>query len=366
MRMSATDNRDKKFIKRSFTLAKRGSGKVSPNPLVGAVLVKNGKVTGEGYHKKYGTAHAEVNAIKNAGKSAAGATLYCNLEPCCHTGKQTPPCVPLIIKRNIKRVAISNIDPNREVNGEGVKQLRKAGVEVTTGIMKEEGAELNKFYFKFVKKKLPYVTLKIAQSADGKISKSVNRQTWLTGKLAKRFVHKLRSEYDAVLVGANTIKVDNPFLTVREVKGRNPVRIILDGKLSIPLNSKILKTEKPQKTWIFTSSRVSKRKFAQLKNSGIEIFQISKAPAGRLNLKKILSVLAKHKITSLLVEGGADIFSQFIKADLFDEVIILQAPKILERGVSIRGIDKIRKLKIISSSKLGADTRFIYRKNFPD
>jgi len=364
--MISKKNPDKKFIKRTITLAKRGAGKVSPNPLVGAVLVKNGKVIGEGYHKKYGTAHAEVNAIKNASESTAGATLYCNLEPCCHTNKQTPPCVPLIIKKKIKRVVISNIDPNEKVNGQGIAQLKKAGIEVTTGLMKSEGAELNKFYFKFAKKNIPYITIKIAQSSDGKFSESGNKQTWLTGIESIRYVHKLRSEYDAVLVGANTIKVDNPLLTVREVKGRNPVRIILDGKLSIPLNSKILKTENPQKTWIFTSGKVSKRKLIQLKNSGIEIFQIIKAPAGRLNLKKILSVLAKHKITSLLVEGGGDIFSQFIKADLFDEIIILQAPKILGRGVSIRGIGKIRKLKIISSSKLGADTRFIYRKNFTD
>ncbi len=173
---------DEVFLKRCFELAAKGAGTVSPNPLVGTVIVKNGKVIGEGYHKKYGEPHAEVDAFNNSTEDVKGATLYCNLEPCCHTNKQTPPCVPLIINKKILRVVISNLDPNPEVSGEGIKQLRDAGIEVITDLLKNEGEELNKFYFNYVKKKIPYITLKVAQSIDGKISKSNNEQSWLTGR----------------------------------------------------------------------------------------------------------------------------------------------------------------------------------------
>jgi diaminohydroxyphosphoribosylaminopyrimidine deaminase/5-amino-6-(5-phosphoribosylamino)uracil reductase len=359
--MSATKNTDIEFIRECLLLAKRGAGKVSPNPLVGAVLLKNGRVISKGYHKKYGGPHAEVNAIVYSKENTADATLYCNLEPCCHTNKQTPPCVPLIIEKKIKRVVISNFDPNREVNGKGIRQLRKAGIEVTTQILENEGKELNKFYFKFVKDKIPYITLKIAQSLDGKISEARNKQTWLTGKESVKYVHKLRGEYDAVLVGANTIKVDNPLLSVREVKGRNPLRIIIDGKLSIPLKSKVIECEDPQNTWIFTSINSSERKEKIFSEKEVKIFRIISSKNNRLNLKKILKVLAKQKITSLLVEGGGEIFSQFIDEELFDEITVLQAPKILGEGISAPNIEKMKRLKLVSTSILGKDVKLVFR-----
>jgi diaminohydroxyphosphoribosylaminopyrimidine deaminase / 5-amino-6-(5-phosphoribosylamino)uracil reductase len=349
-----------KYIRNCFKLAQKGKGHVSPNPFVGAVLVKNGKVIGKGYHKKSGEAHAEVNAIKNATENVAGATLYCNLEPCCHTNKQTPPCVPLIVKSKIKKVVISNLDPNKEVNGKGVKQLRNAGIEALTGILEKEGIDLNKFYFKSVREKLPFVTLKIAQSLDGKISKSKNKQTWLTGKEAIKFVHKLRSEYDAVLVGANTIKVDNPLLTVREVKGRNPIRIIIDGKLSISLNSKVLNNNEPNKTWIFTSKNSNQKKLRQIKNKGVKVFSVKTAADGRINLKSVLKVIAKNRITSVLVEGGQEIFSQFFNHNLFDELIILQSPKILGKGLSSLNTTQLKNLPMIETNRLGLDTKLVY------
>ena len=352
-----------KYIRNCFKLAEKGKGHVSPNPFVGAVLVKNGKVIGKGYHKKYGGAHAEVNAIKNATENVSGSTLYCNLEPCCHTNKQTPPCVPLIIQKKIKRVVISNPDPNKEVNGNGVKQLRDAGIEVITGILEDEGKELNKFYFKYAAKKLPYITLKVAQSLDGKISKSKNKQTWLTGKEAIKFVHKLRSEYDAVLVGANTIKVDNPLLTVREVKGRNPIRIIIDGKLSIPLNSKVLNNNEPDKTWIFTSQKSKQKKLIQLENKGAKIFSVKPAANGRINLKSVLKVIAKNRINSVLVEGGQEIFSQFFSQKLFDEIIILQSPKILGKGLSGLNSTQLKNLPLIEKNRLGQDIKLVYGRN---
>lgn len=355
-----------KYIKLCFELAKKGKGNVSPNPLVGAILVKNGKVIGKGYHKKYGSAHAEVNAINNSTEKVAGSTLYCNLEPCCHANKQTPPCVPLIIEKKISKVVISNFDPNKEVNHKGVKQLREAGVEVVTGVLQDEAEELNKFYFKYVKEKLPYITLKIAQSIDGKISLVKNEQTWLTGKQSIKYVHKLRSEYDAVLVGAGTIKTDNPLLTVRNVRGRNPIRIIIDGKLNIPIKSKILNSIDPENTWIITSSNADEKKVKLLSEKGLRIFKIVTKRQTKLELKKIMKVLAKQKITSILVEGGRNIFSQFLKYDMFDEVIILQAPKVLGSGIGIPNIKKIKNLKLLSVKKLGDDTKLIYGKNLAD
>lgn len=351
-----------KFIRKCFKLAQKGKGKVSPNPLVGAVLVKNAKIIGRGWHKKYGNAHAEVNAIKNATENVSDATLYCNLEPCCHTNKKTPPCVPLIIKSKIKKVVISNLDPNKEVNGKGVKQLREAGIKVITGILEDEGKALNKFYFKYVSEKIPYVTLKIAQSFDGKISESKNKQTWLTGKESIKYVHKLRSEYDAVLVGANTIKVDNPLLTVREVKGRNPIRILIDGKLRIPLSSRILNNDEPEKTWIFTSQKSNQRKLKQLENKRVKVFSAKTAADNKINIKSVLKVLAKNKITSVLVEGGQEIFSQFFSQKLFDEMIILQSPKILGKGLPTFTSTDLKKLHSREIKRLGNDLKFIYGK----
>ncbi len=357
---------NQKFIKQSFALAKKAVGFVSPNPFVGAVIVKNNKVIGEGYHEKYGSTHAEVNAIRNASENVAGATLYCNLEPCCHTKKQTPPCVPLIIQKKIKKVVISTFDPNKEVNGKGVKQLRDAGIEVITGILEDEGKELNKFYFKYCSEKIPYITLKIAQSIDGKISSARNKQTWLTGKESIKFVHTLRSEYDAVLVGAGTIRTDNPLLNVREVKGRNPVRVILDGRLRIPIKSKILNSVDPEKTWIITSDNADQKKISKIAEMRNRIFRVESSRQNHLDLKIILKLLAENKITSLLVEGGSEIFSQFIDEELFDEIIILQAPKMLGQAVGYSNHKIIKNLKLKSISKSGEDIKLVYGKKLSD
>ena len=355
-----------KYIEQCFNIARKGLGHVSPNPLVGALIVKDGKVIGRGYHKKSGEAHAEVNAIKNAAENVTGATLYCNLEPCCHINKKTPPCVPLIIQSKIIKVVISILDPNKEVNGKGVKQLRDAGIEVLTGILEKEGSELNKFYFKYAQEKNPYISLKIAQSIDGKIAEAKNKQTWLTGKESIKYVHKLRSEYDAVLVGANTIKVDNPLLTVREVKGRNPIRVIIDGKLSIPLYSKVLNINEPEKTWIFTSQKSNQKKLKQIKNKDVKVFSVKMAADKKINLKSVLKELAKNKVTSVLVEGGQEIFSQFFNQKLFDELIVLQSPKILSKGISGFNSKRLNKLQLLKEDKLGNDNKLVYVRKFPD
>jgi diaminohydroxyphosphoribosylaminopyrimidine deaminase/5-amino-6-(5-phosphoribosylamino)uracil reductase len=235
-----------------------------------------------------------------------------------------------------------------------------------TGILEDEGKELNKFYFKYAWEKLPFITLKIAQSIDGKISEAKNKQTWLTGKESIKFVHKLRSEYDAVLVGANTINVDNPQLTVREVKGRNPFRVIVDGKLSIPTNSKVIDCSDPQNTFIFTSNSASERKVEILSKKGVRIFRLRTSAKNQISLKSILKVLTKQKITSVLVEGGSEIFIQFLDKNLFDEIIILQAPKILGRGIGVFNPEKLNRIQLSSVEKIGKDMRLIYRKNLSD
>lgn len=357
---------EKYYLKKCFKLAQKGRGQVSPNPLVGAVLVKNGKMIGQGWHKKFGEAHAEVNAIQNAKENVSGSTLYCNLEPCCHTNKQTPPCVPLIIRKKIKKVVISNPDPNKNVNGKGIKQLRDAGIEVITGILEDEGKALNKFYFKYVLKKIPYITLKIAQSIDGKISLSNKEQTWLTGTESVKYVHKLRNEYDAVLVGANTINVDNPLLTVRKVRGRNPFRIVIDGSLSLPIKSRILNATDPEKTWVFTSSSSNSKKIIQLEKLGVRVYKIRTSAKNEIDLLNVLKILAKNKIASVLVEGGQKIFSQFLNQNLFDEIIILQSPKFLGSGINAFDNIKLKQLEIKEISRLGVDIRMVFGKKLAD
>ena len=349
---------DLSSLKRCFELADKGRGFVSPNPFVGTVIVKDGDIIGEGWHKNFGGAHAEVNAIASSNEEIKGATLYCNLEPCCHTNKQTTPCVPLIVSKEISRVVISNLDPNQSVNGKGVKQLREAGIRVDAGILESEGKEVNKFYFKYVIEKIPYITIKIAQSIDGKISADKDIQTWLTGEDSVKYVHQQRNRYDAVLVGANTIKVDDPQLTVREVNGRDPIRIIIDGDLSVSPDSKIIKMTDNEKTWIFTAENSHQEKIEQFEKLGIKIFQLP-ADKKKLDLGDILKELGKESITSLLVEGGRQIFSQFISQELFDEIIILQSPKILGKGISAFETNGIYKLKIKETERLGEDLKIV-------
>ena len=354
---------DEVYLNRCFELAAKGKGTVTPNPLVGAVLVKNGNVIGEGFHKQYGDVHAEVNALNNSTENSEGSTLYCNLEPCCHTNKQTPPCIPLIIKHGIKKVVISNLDPNPDVSGEGVKQLRDAGIEVITDRLKNEGKELNKFYFKHTTYNVPYITLKIAQSTDGKISKSKNEQTWLTGEESNRFVHRQRAVYDAVLVGANTVAVDNARLDVRNVEGRNPKRIILDGKLSIDLNAAVLSADDIENTWLLISKYADKAKINQITKKGARIIQFNTAENEKIDLMDILTKLGEEKITSLFVEGGSNIFTQFFEGNYFEEIIILEAPIDFGKGVNGIPLTSLGHLKKISSERIGKELKLVFKKN---
>lgn len=352
--------KDEEYIRRCFALARKGERRVSPNPMVGAVIVKNGKIIGEGCHEYFGGPHAEVNAFNNCSEDPEGADVYVNLEPCSHVNKKTPPCAPLVISKKIKRLIISNLDLNPEVNGNGVKMISEAGIEVVTGILENEGNELNKFFFKFAKEGIPYVTLKIAASADGFIAKERGKQTWITGKEAKVYVHKLRAKYETVLVGANTINADDPQLSVRECKGMNPARIILDAKLSVRSDAKALLTADRQRTIIITSEEGDKRKKEKLIETGAEIIELPAERNGRINLLSALKEIGRLNLSSVLVEGGADIFTQFVVAKLTDEIHLIKAPIKLGSGVNAFN-ENISLNSPAETSMLGEDTLFVYK-----
>lgn len=351
---------DEKYMRLSFQLAKKGEGFVSPNPFVGCVIVKEEKIIAAGFHEKYGALHAERNAILNSIEDFFGATLYCNLEPCMHTDKQTPPCVPLIISSGIKRVVISTVDVNPKVKGKGILQLRDAGIDVVTGVLEDEGNELNKFYFKTQSCGIPYITLKIATSRDGMITEEEGKQTWLTGTAAKEFVHQLRSSYDAVLIGAGTVNIDNPQLTVRETEGRSPKRIIIDGKLSSKLESKVFNDSEAE-TLVFCSEKAEtslKKSFAE---KNVSLIEVETDYDMHIELTEVLKKIAAQKINSVLVEGGKDIFEQFLSYNLFDELIHLQSTAFLTKGVRVVDSGLFSNFVLIENQSLGRDTMYRYK-----
>ncbi|MCH8941229.1 MAG: bifunctional diaminohydroxyphosphoribosylaminopyrimidine deaminase/5-amino-6-(5-phosphoribosylamino)uracil reductase RibD [Bacteroidetes bacterium] len=353
---------DEEYIKLAINTAKKGSGKVSPNPMVGCVIVKNGKIIGKGYHKKYGEYHAEINAIKSALTSVKNSTVYVTLEPCSIYGN-TPPCVERLIKEKVKRVVIGTKDINPLVNGRGIAKLKKAKIYVSLGVKENECKELNKFFNKYISEKIPYITLKAAVTLDGKIADERGNSKWISSIRSRKFVHKLRSEYDAVLIGYNTFKKDNPSLNIRFVKGRNPHKIILDSKLRINTSSNVFISKKEEKIIIITANenKNNLKKLNVLKNAGAEILFVKKNNDDLLNLKMVLIQLAKMKITSVIVEGGSKVFNSFIKQKLFDELMLFVSPKIMGRGLSWAGdfnlynIKKILNLEIFEHKKIGND-----------
>ena len=263
---------DESYIQLTIEIAKKGEGNVSPNPLVGCVIIKDNRIIGAGYHQKFGEDHAEINAINSSAESLEGSTLYVNLEPCSHFGK-TPPCVDRIIKEKIKRVVIGTLDINPLVSGNGVKALKKAGIEVKVGILEKECIELNKFFFKFITNMLPYVTLKAAQTLDGMIADKNNYSEWISSSESRKYVHWLRARYDAVLIGSETARIDNPKLTVRMVEGRNPYRVVLDSSLKLKSDLNLFKSNSDNKTIVITSEKNKSKlkKINQLEKLGVKV-----------------------------------------------------------------------------------------------
>jgi diaminohydroxyphosphoribosylaminopyrimidine deaminase/5-amino-6-(5-phosphoribosylamino)uracil reductase len=322
------DMTDKEYMNLVLRLAAKGKGRTSPNPMVGALIVKGGRVIGKGYHRKAGTPHAEVVAIEEAGEKANNATLYVNLEPCCHLDKKTPPCTEAIIKAGVKKVVIGMVDPNPKVSGKGLKELNKAGIKVIKGILEEESKRLNEAYIKYIRTGLPFVILKIASSLDGKIATASGESKWITGEKSRKMVHRLRSEVDAVMVGIGTVLKDDPLLNVRLIKGRDPHRVILDRQLRIPLNLKVLNLKSDAKTYIVTVPDAPEDKIMALKQKGAEVIHVD-SKDGYLDLFKLMKILGTLGITSLMIEGGSETSASALREGIVDKVIIFMSPKII-------------------------------------
>jgi len=334
---------DEYFMGIAIRLARKGLGMTSPNPMVGTVIVADGKIIGRGYHRRCGDHHAEINAINSVKRSTRGQTFFITLEPCSHYGR-TPPCVDALIQANPERVVVGSLDPNPEVNGRGIKILRSKGIKVDVGICESECRQLNESYFKFVKTGMPYITVKYAQTLDGRIATKSGDSQWISSEASRRFVHHLRSIHDGIMVGAGTVVADNPRLTVRQVKGKNPFRIIVDSKLSVPIKSSVLTDANSPVTIIATTSGAPAVKTASVKKRGAEVWVVKKERDGRVSLKDLLKKLGKREITSVLVEGGAEIITSLLKANLVDKMIIPIAPKIIGKGVEAVGDLNINKI----------------------
>ncbi|MBA4600967.1 bifunctional diaminohydroxyphosphoribosylaminopyrimidine deaminase/5-amino-6-(5-phosphoribosylamino)uracil reductase RibD [Thermoactinomyces mirandus] len=315
------------WMRLALQLAEATQGQTSPNPMVGAVAVKNGQVIGTGAHLKSGTPHAEIHALNMAGENARGCTLYVTLEPCNHFGR-TPPCTHRIIEAGVKRVVIGSADPDEKVSGQGIEHLRQAGVEVMTGVLKEECLRLNEAYFHHRKTKKPFVTLKMAMTLDGMIATHTGDSRWVTGKESRAHVHELRKRSDAILVGVGTVLADDPQLTAR-IEGemlRQPVRIVLDSKLQTPLHAQIVRTDVAP-TWIFTTPACDRKKKEQLTAKGVRV--IMTRSHNQVDLDEMLAYLGKQGILSLIVEGGTRINASFLRGNHVQKVMAYIAPKLL-------------------------------------
>lgn len=323
-------------MKRALTLAMKGQGFVHPNPLVGAVLVKNNKIIGEGAHERFGGPHAEVNAIRRAAQSPAGATLYITLEPCAHTGK-TPPCTDLILKSGIKRVVAGANDPNPLVSGKGLRILSKKGVKVTAGIMRKEAEALNKDFNHWIRAKTPYVVAKTAQSLDGKIATKSGQSQWITGPEARRYGQRLRAACDAILVGVNTILRDDPLLSVRQGKGApQPLKIVLDSRLKTPPRARIFSKESPGNV-ILAVTRKAPRNKGRLFRGKAEILVV-KEKGGKVDFTALLKSLGKRGVVSVLIEGGGEVIGEAFSSKVVNEVYFFIAPKIIGGRTAIPSV----------------------------
>ncbi|UCD86092.1 MAG: bifunctional diaminohydroxyphosphoribosylaminopyrimidine deaminase/5-amino-6-(5-phosphoribosylamino)uracil reductase RibD [Deltaproteobacteria bacterium] len=316
-------------MKVCLNLARRGEGRTSPNPMVGAVIIRAGRIVGKGYHPKAGQPHAEIEALKDAGKAALGAEMWVNLEPCNHWGR-TGPCTDAIIKSGIKRVFVGMEDPNPRIKGKGIAKLRKNGLLVKLGVMETECRRLNESYSKFIRTKTPWVILKAAASLDGKTATRTGQSRWISGELSRRYVHRLRGKVDGILVGVNTIIKDDPLLTARlpGKRVRDPVRIVVDSKLSIPLTSQVLNLKSEAVTIVATTGRASPKKQKKLKQMGAKILTV-RSDKGMVNLPALMKKLGALNITSLLIEGGSTINASALSSGIVDKIICFYAPRII-------------------------------------
>lgn len=336
-------------MQRAIELAKNGWGMTKPNPMVGAVVVKEGKIIGGGWHDKLGGPHAEINAINSCNEDMIATTIYVNLEPCSHFGR-TPPCAMELIKRKFSRVVVAMEDPNPKVAGNGIVMLRDHGIQVDIGCLKEEAFRLNDIFIKYIVAKTPFVLLKSAMTLDGKTATCTGDSKWISGDASRQYVHTLRNRYSSILVGVNTVIKDNPELTARPVgkEGVNPLRIVLDSEGRTPDNSKILDINKEKSTLIAVTSRVNKEKVKLWEYKGVDVIITEAQEDGRIDLQQLMTELYKREIDSVLIEGGGTVAASFIEQGLVDKVAIFVAPVIVggrnaPTPVMGNGVDSIKK-----------------------
>lgn len=352
---------DEFYMKRALQLAEKGIGKVNPNPLVGAVIVKNDKIIGEGYHEHFGGSHAEVNALSNSTESVEGSTIYVTLEPCCHYGK-TPPCINAIIANKIKRVVVGALDPNPLVSGKGIQILREHGIEVATGVLEADCKKINEIFIKFITTKMPFVIMKAAMTLDGKIATCTGASKWITGEEARLKVHELRNKVSAIMVGIGTILSDDPMLTCRIPGGSNPKRIVVDSKLRIPLTAKVLNQEDDTLTIVATTANASKEKVQILKDMGIKVLIIPEYK-NKVDLEALIIKLGEINIDSILLEGGSTLNYSALEQRIVDKVQFYIAPKLIGGensktpvgGAGVQNLSEAFKLYNLSTKQIGED-----------
>jgi diaminohydroxyphosphoribosylaminopyrimidine deaminase/5-amino-6-(5-phosphoribosylamino)uracil reductase len=326
--------RDSVYMALALRLAAKGRGRTSPNPLVGAVVVSRDRIVGQGYHRYAGGSHAEAVALESAGKRARGATLYVTLEPCSHTRKRTPPCVPTILNSGIRRIVVAMRDPNPMVNGRGIRRLRRAGIDVAVGCLREQAERLNEAYSHWIRTGRPFVLLKAAMTLDGQVATAAGESQWITGEPARRHVHRLRSRMDALMTGIGTVLKDDPRLTARlpvaESKegGRQPIRVILDTTLRIPFTARVLSSKPDSQTIVATTEKASRRRMKLLHARGVTVLVLPNEQ-GRVSLKACLSRLGKMGITSVMLEAGSELNAAALRDGLINRLLLYVAPVLL-------------------------------------
>jgi diaminohydroxyphosphoribosylaminopyrimidine deaminase/5-amino-6-(5-phosphoribosylamino)uracil reductase len=358
---------DERFMQRALALAGRGNGKTSPNPMVGAVLVKGGRIIAEGFHSGAGRDHAEIVVLKKAGARARGATLYVNLEPCCHTGR-TGPCTEAIIEAGVKRVVFAVKDPDRRVNGRGAARLRWAGVKVTSGVLRSQAALLNEKYLACQVNQRPFVILKMAQTLDGRIATAAGDSKWISEPASLKLAHQLRAEVDGVVVGMGTLRADNPSLTVRLVRGDDPYRIVLSGSLKFPRDCRLLKDNRDGRTIIASTASAIDRFLRRRRYGNMMYWEVAPGRNGFLDPVDFLKKAKGFGLQSLLIEGGGRVATSFLKAGLVDKYVAIIAPKLLGAGIDAVGDLDIRRLSKavrMTRTTLGASGADIVLTGYP-
>lgn len=358
---------DEKYMRLAMQLAGNAIGRTSPNPLVGAVIVKDNRVVGCGWHRKAGTPHAEVHALNQAGELAQGADVYVTLEPCAHYGK-TPPCAKALVEAKVKNVYGGLLDVNPKVAGKGFKILEDAGIHVEYGFLQDELRKQNEVFFKWIEHKKPFVVLKAAMTLDGKIATAIGQSKWITNETSRAYGYKLRDIYDGIMVGINTVIEDNPMLTARVDGGKNPIRIVVDSSLRIDINANVVQ-DKSAKTIVATTDKADKDKILKLQAQDVDVIVVDKDKNDKVDIEKLLDILGQQNICSILVEGGATLSGSFVAKKLVDKVYFFIAPKIIGgkeaktpvAGTGILNLQEALALKDIQIEKLEEDILIIGR-----